>query len=167
MEKIAIFDTNSGSTPTPPIVTGAISFIYGTSANQTRILDSSSPTINNLLGGGSNAVANASDLSVQGNVFPCSYTIMSLFTISFGDFLENSLPVAQFILNFAILENGVAVETWNNIACNQNETTNLAFSSIGQFNQNSAYALQITGITGTKQAVIYGWSVAVQFLSIV
>lgn len=166
MEKIAIFDTTSVS-PTPPIVTGAISFIYGTSANQTRILNSSSPTINNLLGGGSNAVASATDGSVQGNVFPCSYTIMSMFTISFGEFLENSLPVAQLILNFAILENGVAVETWNNVTCNQNQSNALTFNSIGQFNQNNAYSLRITGFTGTKQAVVYGWSVAVQFLSIV
>jgi hypothetical protein len=167
MEKIAIFNTEGGSSPLPPVVTGAISIIYGTSAGQTRILDSTrNPSISNLVGGGSEQITTATDGSVQGNVFPCEYNIYSFFCISFGDIQSGGVPVSQIFIDISILEDGNVVESWENTVINANETSNLSFNSLVQFKQDRAYALKIEGITGDTLVEIFGWSVAVQFSSL-
>lgn len=164
MEKIAIFDTNSGATPTPPIVTPAISFIYGTSANQTRSLTQFTSNTSNLVGGGSAAVLNASDSSVKGNVFPCSYTIASDFYINLGSVQSGGSP-ATFSITIEIIENGVSQESWTQ-SVSTNARLTLAFSTLTTFQQDNAYCVRISGLSGTQQIEVTGWSVAVQFLSL-
>lgn len=161
MERIAIFDTASGSTPTP-ITTTATSIIYGQYATNQRIFTSLDSGWCNLCGGGNDAIGNANDNSIRGNVFPANFDIVSDFYIAWGTVsITNDM-------NIFLFENGVLVETWNIRAVDliPNSSTHLAFSTINSLRADRSYALRFQLVDSSNAVEITGWSLAVKFNSL-
>lgn len=158
MEKIAIFDTSSGGTPTPPITTSAVSIIYGTYATTQRLLRSSDSGFCNLIGGGNFALEEASDSSVQGNYFSANFDIVTDFYISFGA-INGGLSAT---VDISILENGVVVDTLSTINTGAQTIKQRPFSNLTQFRSGNVYALRFT-LADASSIEILGWTVGVKF----
>jgi hypothetical protein len=162
MEKIAIFDTSSGGTPTPPITPSAVSIIYGCYTTENSELKTSDSGWCNLMGGGNDAVGSASDGSVRGNVFSANFDIVTDFYIAFG-FINGGVSADVDIL---IYENGTLVETLATINTGATTIKQRAFTSITRFSSGSAYALRFQLSGGATGIQILGWSVGVSFNSL-
>lgn len=161
MEKIAIFDTASGSTP-PPVTTTATSIIYGQYATNQRKFRSNDSGWCNLCGGGNDAVANANDNTIRGNVFPANFDIVSDFYIAWGTVIvTNDMYVRLFEL-------GTMVEEWNIPLANliSNSSTQLAFSTISSLRADRSYSLRFQLLGNSNEVEITGWSLAVKFNSL-
>jgi len=160
MEKIAIFDTSSSVTPTPPITTSAVSMIYGCYTTNNSELKTSDSGWCNLMGGGNDSVQFASDGSVRGNVFSANFDIVTDFYIAFG-FINGG---ASATVDIGIYENGVLVDNLATINTGATQIKQRPFT-ITRFSSGSAYALrfQLSDATGIQ---ILGWSVGVSFNSL-
>lgn len=159
MEKIAIFDTSSGGTPTPPITTSAVSLIYGTYATNQRLLRSVESGFCNLIGGGNEALATINDSSVQGNYFSANYDIVTDFYISVGTI--NGSATVDFDVNF--LENGSIVDSISFTNISSNSSLSGTLNTLTRFSSGSVYALRFSIISATSSIELLGWSIGVKF----
>jgi hypothetical protein len=164
MEKIAIFDTSS-ATPTPPspIESPALSLIYGTFADDDRILSYTGNIGNgfcNLIGGGGVAVADANDNSVRGNYFIANYDIQSNLNIAFGEVYLNPTIVVR------LFESGTEIETWSIVTSGSNFSQSLVFQNTTSFRSASVYYLRFGLDVVDSYVEILGWSIAVSYAGI-
>lgn len=162
MEKIAIFDTSTGGTPSPPITPASISLVYGQFAPDQRRVEQNMPSNRgwcNLCGGGSDAVGSASDDSVRGNVFVATYDISTELFVAWGTVVGTSPTMI-----IGLYENGINVDSFTINSAQLVSNSQRSFPlSISQFLSNNAYAIRFSLTEVGSSVEVTGWSIGVAF----
>jgi hypothetical protein len=164
MERIAIYDSSSGSTPPITIATNSVSVVYGAYINSndyTRYLRENSPSGGwvNLFGGGANATSVAPLNNTKGNILPATFKVVSDFYIAIGE------VQGTFTLTIELFKDGESIQSWS-ITPTGFTLFNLAFDDVNlMLEQGHAYSLKFTGVTGTDFLALNGWSLALSFQS--